>query len=476
MAPNDMIQEVVAACTRGTDMAEVAPAKATARRDHLFLSYASEDGALSDWIALKLVSEGYRVWSDRLKLLGGESYPKDISTAIRERTFRFIPLLSRYSVAKENPLKERTLAQAVSRERQDEFILPINVDGIKAHELDFQSSDLVYIPFHESWSKGLAQLLKKLQQVSAPRDGASGERAVSQWLLDGRYVEERTERLWSNLVPLKSIPATIVRFEFEGSEAFRALDGIWPYFRQNARTAWSFFPPPGDFEPRPREKESITWTSSREGLPFNSLNAVSHLLRHSVLAYCRTRGMEVDQVREEAYFPSGLFEDGWLSYRGYVGAQTRVKVVGERTFRVPQGIAQKSRYHLEAAFDPFLGRFGVPVVSISIGVHWTDLHGLALPPTAAQRRRKALCKRWWNHEWLSRLTAMLDWLSEGKDEIVVAKAASGPLILDSHPIQVSTSMGINEARLTGEPIDDEGLEIEETEDGDESETSDGGAE
>ena len=84
-------------------------------RDHLFLSYAGEDGALAEWLTLKLVSEGYRVWCDRVKLLGGESYPKDISTAIRERTFRFVPLLSHYSIAKENPLKERTLAHAVSR-------------------------------------------------------------------------------------------------------------------------------------------------------------------------------------------------------------------------------------------------------------------------------------------------------------------------------------------------------------------------
>ena len=93
-------------------MIETTPARSAPLRDHLFLSYAGEDGALAKWLTLKLVSEGYRVWCDRVKLLGGESYPKDISTAIRERTFRFVPLLSHYSIAKENPLKERTLAHA----------------------------------------------------------------------------------------------------------------------------------------------------------------------------------------------------------------------------------------------------------------------------------------------------------------------------------------------------------------------------
>ena len=47
-------------------------------QDHLFISYASEDGDLAEWLALRLASEGYRVWCDRTQLLGGESYPKRI--------------------------------------------------------------------------------------------------------------------------------------------------------------------------------------------------------------------------------------------------------------------------------------------------------------------------------------------------------------------------------------------------------------
>ena len=43
-------------------------------RDHLFISYAGEDGSLAEWLTLKLTREGYAVWCDRVKLLGGESY------------------------------------------------------------------------------------------------------------------------------------------------------------------------------------------------------------------------------------------------------------------------------------------------------------------------------------------------------------------------------------------------------------------
>src|SRR3989442_1007328 len=57
-------------------------------RDHLFISYATEDAALAEWLTLKLTAGGYRVWCDRVKLLGGESYPRNIDAAIEKRTFR----------------------------------------------------------------------------------------------------------------------------------------------------------------------------------------------------------------------------------------------------------------------------------------------------------------------------------------------------------------------------------------------------
>ena len=58
-----------------------------AGKEHLFISYASEDWVFADWLALKLASEGYKVWYDRIKLLGGESYPRDITAAIKNQTF-----------------------------------------------------------------------------------------------------------------------------------------------------------------------------------------------------------------------------------------------------------------------------------------------------------------------------------------------------------------------------------------------------
>ncbi|MBI5851773.1 MAG: toll/interleukin-1 receptor domain-containing protein [Planctomycetes bacterium] len=57
-------------------------------RDHLFVSYASEDAAFAQWPTLRLTAAGYKVWCDQIKLLGGESYPVDIDAAIWTRKFR----------------------------------------------------------------------------------------------------------------------------------------------------------------------------------------------------------------------------------------------------------------------------------------------------------------------------------------------------------------------------------------------------
>ena len=135
-------------------------------RDHIFISYATEDWVLADWLVLKLVSEGYHVWYDRLKMLGGESYPIDISDAIQKRSHRVVALLSKDSISKANPVKERTLALNVAKELNiNDFLIPINVDGLKASDFDFLMADLVYISFYKSWYNGLERLIEKLDQV-----------------------------------------------------------------------------------------------------------------------------------------------------------------------------------------------------------------------------------------------------------------------------------------------------------------------
>ena len=148
-------------------------------RDHLFISYASEDWALAEWLTLRLTADGYRVWCNRFQLLGGEPYPRDAEDAIRNRTFRVIGLLSRASMSKPNLTNEHRFALNIARGRHIEFLIPLNVDGLSPADLDWMISGLPFIPFHESWAAGLSQLRDRLILIEAPRPLENGEQIAA---------------------------------------------------------------------------------------------------------------------------------------------------------------------------------------------------------------------------------------------------------------------------------------------------------
>ena len=76
------------------------------QRDALLLSHANpEDNEFTLWLALQLANEGYRVWCDLTKLLGGEVFWDNIEEVIKARAVKVLYVLSRTSedqVAMEN--------------------------------------------------------------------------------------------------------------------------------------------------------------------------------------------------------------------------------------------------------------------------------------------------------------------------------------------------------------------------------------
>ena len=226
---------------------------------HLFVSYASENRVFSDWLALKLVSEGYEVWYDRIKLLGGESYPNDIDTAIKNKSFRVLGLLSEHSARKENPVKERTLALNISRDRGiKDFYIPLNVDGLKPQELPWMTSDLTFIPFYKGWFEGFVALQKKLQSIGTPRTESARQRVI-QWFEQSSEPVRKPEPIWTNLIPILNIPDSILLYSIPALMDLKELHSKWPVFAQDPALVWSFLEPPSDIGHRPTLVDQIQW-------------------------------------------------------------------------------------------------------------------------------------------------------------------------------------------------------------------------
>lgn len=170
----------------------------TGDRDHIFISYATEQSALCDWIARRLAACGYAVWCDRQKLLGGENWPNDIDTAIEKRTFRMLALLSKESVRKNNPQGEWLKGRAIGqRHKIDDFVIPLNTDGLTPAELPWNLHPINYLDFTD-WASGFDALRTKLERIDTPKTLNDGRRLAIESIAVDNVIRCEPEVLLSN--------------------------------------------------------------------------------------------------------------------------------------------------------------------------------------------------------------------------------------------------------------------------------------
>ena len=185
-------------------------------RTFVFLNHATpEDNAFTTWLGARLTAAGYDVWSDVLKLGGGETFWNDINDGIRREPHGiFIPILS---VAAANPDKrgvhdEIAIAMQVQRrEKRDSFILPILLEYVP--EVNPQLIQLNYIPFLDGAAAGLAKLIDQMGKLGIHHHETQDRRALDRWLtVHGHLagaVQDEPSLLSSNWFPITSLPPLI---------------------------------------------------------------------------------------------------------------------------------------------------------------------------------------------------------------------------------------------------------------------------
>src|SRR5437899_771867 len=102
------------------------------KREMVFVSHANpEDNEFARWLTLQLANEGYPVWCDQTKLLGGERFWEDIQVAIKEHTAKFIFALSRPANEKRGALDELDCALGTEKKNKlRDFIIPLKLDDL----------------------------------------------------------------------------------------------------------------------------------------------------------------------------------------------------------------------------------------------------------------------------------------------------------------------------------------------------------
>lgn len=415
-------------------------------QDHLFISYAWENCALADWLVRQLTAHGYRVWCDRFEMLGGEPFPKIIDEAIKTRTFRLIALLSRHSLQKPSPRKERTLALNLGRERGIDFMIPLNVDRLKPSDLPWDYSDLAYIPF-EDWAAGLDQLLRALLKAGAPRplNEDEGRRFAAETFLPQHVTENRRETLYTNCFAFERIPDRLHVLSWRAGKFAGNLDAltpVWPYYELEGGRLVAFSAPPKEVPSSAYFCEgSVMWRESESCEGVRSRDIVSNLLWQAFARTLTHRGLKRDPEKGLFYFPRGLVRKNKIKYVGRRGRRTWVTVVGEKKLR-----GKPYRYYLAPDFQIRQDLGQDFVAQMKIRVFLTDPKGKRFDHAANVARRKHLASSWFNHHWLNRVLAISSYLARGRSRIILLDKAD-PIIVFASPISGIVDIAINEGRL-----------------------------
>jgi len=421
--------------------------RAIKNQDHVFVSYASEDIALAEWLTFKLTALGYKVWCDRIKLFGGESYPKDIDAAIKNRTFRFLALLSHASLNKPNPLKERTTALNIAEERKEDFVIPLNL-GVNKPELPWQFSDLTWVDFSKNWATGLAGLLKALRKAKTPCKLENCRDIVSNSIISEEIVRNKPEKILSNFLTIKKIPEAISVIRLRNklhSHERKQLQNIWACRKISYNTFLSFHKPPDEF---PYEVQNAhLWENANEIEGIDTHDIVSELLRKNLNCHCCVKGLLWSNNHKWLYFPFGITSNDRLYFVDLYGKKNNIKVCGERTFFTP-GKLSKYRYYLAPTFRILRNMIGEEfVVKVGLRIRITNTMGVAITWISAQARRKHVSRDWWNYEWVNRYLALCSFLSNENDEIVIGEQEPYKLVFSARLLSYMSSISLDEVKI-----------------------------
>ena len=408
-------------------------------RDHLFISYASEDLPFVRWLALKLKLLGYRVWWDRENLLGGERFPPAIDRALKSRTFRFLAVLSNISMFKSSPQAERAAARRIADERHENFLIPLNLDQTPA-ERSWTEADLTTIEFKDNWAGGLAILLQQLREQGAPCFPDEKSALVAGNLSPPSFVIATPEPAWLNLFPLENIPEHLTHYTFDRALSSTVLQN-WTY-RQHGDAYWSFEPAPDiPGVPAPRIGHSkVTSYPDKNGL--RTSNIAIDLLRQHVERHCHSLGLAETDRGRVFYFPTSHVVATRLTFTLPTARQTWIKPVGTKKIWHGKRPEEVQR-HL--AFMPRieLRRYGQPVLQIRPTVHFTEIGGGDLDTKRNVRRAKAVRGSWYNDKWLARISAIGSFLANGQDHWRFAPTL--PMRISRIPLTLTMPRRLDEA-------------------------------
>jgi len=304
----------------------------------LFLSHANpEDNECTRWLSLQLARQGYPVWCDLTRLLGGEDFWSDVEVAIRQGTAKFLYVLSRNSNEKHGPLQELSVARSVALQKGlRDFIIPLRIDDLPYQDINIQLNRLNAIDFSTSWAAGLKRLLEKLELDGVPKDPRFSPSSVAYWWSEGgnpgKSILHCAEVYRSNWFPIEQLPEIAY---LHSVPTFAERSDFWdlPFPYWEMRGIVLSFAHAGDVNQYLRN--GVRVGDSFEVNPFDFLNGLD------------TPFVIGEQESRRAMV--GLLRKGWRSFVRSVGMYEHRLSNGIPAFYLPNGLVQGNRVGVSRA-------------------------------------------------------------------------------------------------------------------------------
>ncbi len=400
----------------------------------LFVSHAApEDNEFARWLALQLGKEGFPVWCDQTKLLGGEPFWEEIEQAIRIRTRRFLFVQSRHSNRKDGPLDELALAKTIGKQVGDtHFITAIRTDDLPFSEFNIRLHKLNSVDCAPNWLPGFQQLIKRLHEDGIDKDERFSADSVAVWWRENfgeeEGVAETPDFYCSNSLSLIELPSqvNVIKLEHplpEDTDVTTAPFPISPHGRLMVSFA-SFRDLLPFFEglhvgndgtdtintPHFQENGLVPAIDGR-----SARNHLSFLLRQGFQRFAMGRGLreyELSGRRRFFWFPKDLIENDRVTFRALDGAKTWKAVVGFKSLKAKDGQVRLRNWHFGIEGIPHVGLHSY--LSVLPHVAFSENGELYESSKRQHAYRRNQCRSWYNNDWRDRLLATLAFL-RGED-------------------------------------------------------------
>jgi hypothetical protein len=459
--------------TSAVTQAQSTNADAGEARPAIFISHAApEDNAFTLWLGAKLAALGYEVWADVLRLRGGDDWQRKLEHALRHRAAKVLLVANPRAVDKQGVRNEIQIASDVARKIGDqEFIIPLRLAPFEA---PFLIAHAQYIDFQRGWAAGLAELLGVLGETYKIPQQESDQSAI--WrevqLVHARTVLATPERLISNWLAIKQLPAKLRFFEFragaERAAQARIKDTPWPVvpFRQGFLTFARMDELQDHFGPSQllklqgeRRLDGFLedgW-SMFDIARVDARNKFSDLARQAIETALRGRGLK-------EFALSGFQTAWWAPLNAAPTGKVAFCWADISGLRQIQGVSAKRRMNWH---------FGVSVAVrtaplrharvISRLIFTEDGEKPFEDPAKMHRLRRSFAKTWRNARWRDMLLAFLHWLADGATEWRVPVTSDEALVLTLPPVTWMAPVSMPLDAETPEVDDDDPSDDEEVE-------------